>query len=195
MTEPKIGDPADRLEAAASDQFQPVNRRAGYGSALLERIVRQARRGGSLYAGEGKKLVEYFESRSLTIDGVAWVLIRGDAVALERCPKKAEKMGAGEWFVPGGKVEDVDGGDPVKTLARELSEEWPGVKLIEAIPLPIVQASRVGALVPFLMQPYRILIEGDPPEVSGDGNAIRWTSIAEAMCSPVPQVRMMIASL
>jgi hypothetical protein len=45
------------------DQFQPVaNRRAGYTDALGW-ALRQARKGGTLAAGEGLLIVEYYEAK------------------------------------------------------------------------------------------------------------------------------------
>jgi hypothetical protein len=44
------------------DQFQPVaNRRAGYGDAL-GMVLKVAQRGGTLAAGEGLLLIEYYEA-------------------------------------------------------------------------------------------------------------------------------------
>jgi hypothetical protein len=58
----KIGDPADR---DADGQFQPAPavHRAGYGDSddAKHRLFRLARAGGSLYAGEGKKLIDHYE--------------------------------------------------------------------------------------------------------------------------------------
>jgi hypothetical protein len=53
-------DPADKLDAAADGQFQPVNRRAGYGDQL-ERTLRFAKKGACLSAGEGAQLVAHYE--------------------------------------------------------------------------------------------------------------------------------------
>jgi hypothetical protein len=49
------------VSTEGQDQFQPVNRRAGYGDALYW-ALRQARKGGTLMAGEGLLLVEHFEA-------------------------------------------------------------------------------------------------------------------------------------
>lgn len=128
------------------------------------------------------------------IHGVAWVCIRDGTVALERCPKKADVLGVGEWFVPGGKIEHDEG--PEGALIRELREEWPGVDLMESASLPIVAGSPIppGPRGLFLMQPYRIRIDGVIPEMSADGVPVRMVAIEDALRSPVPQVRMMIAA-
>ncbi|MFN7341533.1 MAG: hypothetical protein ACK5VI_10700 [Opitutia bacterium] len=50
-------------EAAGQDQFQQVaNRRAGY-SDQTEWALRIARKGGTLAAGEGLLIVDYYEAR------------------------------------------------------------------------------------------------------------------------------------
>jgi ADP-ribose pyrophosphatase YjhB (NUDIX family) len=134
-------------------------------------------------------------AQPMTLDGVAWVLVRDGCIALEQCPKKAAKMGfaAGTWFVPGGKIEPGDDGDPRAALAREIGEEWPNATLVEAVALPIVQASPAGALL-FLMQPYRVWTRGGLPPISGDGVPVSWFTVEQALRSPVPQVRMMVAA-
>ena len=128
----------------------------------------------------------------MRLDGVAWLLIRGGRILLEKCPKKRVKMGVGVWFIPGGKIE---GDETVAlTLHRELREEWPGVMLERALPLPIVQASPAGLEPCFLMQPFVVEVSGPIPQWSGDGVELRWIPLEEALESPVPQVRMMIAA-
>lgn len=130
------------------------------------------------------------------IHGVTWLLIRAGRVLLEKCPKKAAKLGVGEWFVPGGKVE----GDETTRDAcmREIGEEWPTVDLIDLRPLPIIEGSRVGVQVDgedvFLMRPYLVRVRGSIPFSSADGIELRWVAIGEALSSPVPQVRMMVAA-
>jgi hypothetical protein len=42
-----------------------------------------------------------------TIQGVAFLLVRDGCVLMERCPKKAARHG-GEWFIPGGRIEESD---------------------------------------------------------------------------------------
>lgn len=136
--------------------------------------------------------------RRAHVDGVVWVVIRDGHVMLERCEKKARKLGIGEWFLPGGKLEAIDQGDPLSALVRELREEWPGVRLEEFEMLPIVEGSRVGAGTSdrglFLMRPYRIDVSGVIPEASSEGTPLRWAPVDEALASPVPQVRMMVAA-
>lgn len=134
------------------------------------------------------------------IHGVTWVLIRDGFVLLERCEKKARVLGVGEWFVPGGKIE----GDeiPEDALRREIGEEWPGVELLTAQPLPILEGSAVppGPRGLFLMRPYLVTVsfarcaDGTAPDESSEGTPLRWTPISEALASPVVQVRMMVAA-
>jgi hypothetical protein len=51
-------DPADK----GTDQFKPVsNRRAGYSPENFSRILKCARAGGTLQAGEGLQIIEHFE--------------------------------------------------------------------------------------------------------------------------------------
>jgi hypothetical protein len=49
-----------------TDQFQPVNRRTGYGDAL-SMALRIARKGGTLAAGEGALIVEHYEEQLATL--------------------------------------------------------------------------------------------------------------------------------
>jgi ADP-ribose pyrophosphatase YjhB (NUDIX family) len=128
------------------------------------------------------------------VHGVTWLLIRDWHVALERCPKKAAVLGVGEWFVPGGKIEGDE--SPEACCQRELREEWPGVEVLTMHPLPIVEGSAVppGPRGLFLMRPFVVTVRGDLPTYSGDGVRLRWVTIAEALASPVPQVRMMVAA-
>src|SRR4051812_10785709 len=95
------------------------------------------------------------------IEGVTWLLVRQGHILLEKCPKKAARMGAGEWFIPGGKCEG--GETPEQTVKREIGEEWPTVSIISLTPLPIVQCSPIG-VEPFLMQPYVVDVAGHIPK-------------------------------
>jgi hypothetical protein len=129
----------------------------------------------------------------MKIEGVTWLLVRKCQILLEKCPKKAAKMGAGQWFVPGGKSEGDE--TPEQTVRREIGEEWPTVSIISLTPLPIVQASPAGS-EPFLMQPYLVDVAGHIPDHAANGIPLRWTPLLEALfLSPVPQVRMMVAAL
>lgn len=131
----------------------------------------------------------------MTVHGVTWLLIREGHVLLEKCAKKARVLGVGEWFVPGGKVEAQDA-DEADTLRREIAEEWPDVRLLEYRPLPIVEGSPVpaGPRGLFLMRPFVVGVRGEMPSRSAEGTPLRWFPIDEALRSPVPQVRMMVAA-
>lgn len=128
------------------------------------------------------------------IHGVTWVLIRDGRVALERCEKKARVLGVGEWFIPGGKLEGDETTD--EALRREFAEEWPTMKLSNFWPLPIVEGSPVppGPRGLFLMRPYLVTAVGELPPTAAEGTPLRLAPVAEALASPVLQVRMMTAA-
>lgn len=133
----------------------------------------------------------------LRINGITFLVTypRQHSVLLERCPKKRAVLGVGEWFVPGGKLEE--GETELDALVREVREEL-GVEVFSAVPLPIVEGSMVppGPRGTFLMRPFYISTIGDIPERTVDGGIeLRWVPITEALRSPVPQVRMMVAAL
>jgi ADP-ribose pyrophosphatase YjhB (NUDIX family) len=129
-----------------------------------------------------------------TTHGVTWIVIRDGHVLLERCPKKARHLGVGEWFVPGGKLENGEGA--AEALIREIREEWPGVRIEEFEPLPLLEGSLVppGPRGVFLMRPYLVRVSGEIPSHSDEGVELRWIPLRVALNSPVPQVRMMIAA-
>lgn len=116
---------------------------------------------------------------------------------LEQCEKKARKLGfPDEWFVPGGKVERDDASESY-ALMREIREEWPTVRVEEFEPLPLVEGSNVGGdddYGVFLMRPYRIKVSGELGSASSEGTPLKWVPVVDALSSPVPQVRMMVAA-
>jgi 8-oxo-dGTP pyrophosphatase MutT (NUDIX family) len=134
------------------------------------------------------------------IHGVTWVLLdeAREYVLLEKCAKKARVLGVGEWFVPGGKLETIDYGDPYAALTREIAEEWPTVRIEQFAALPILEGSPVDSPVRgiFLMRPYLIRVSGEIPRKSSEGTELQWCWIDGqlALYSIVPQVRMMIAA-
>lgn len=132
---------------------------------------------------------------SVRIQGVTWLLIRDGCVLLERCSKKARVLGVGEWFVPGGKV---DGNETLEqALRREIREEWPWAEVYDAAPLPLLEGSPVPPAPRrglFLMRPFVVTVAGVPDEKTPEGTPLRWFPIVEALASPVPQVRMMVAA-
>jgi predicted NUDIX family NTP pyrophosphohydrolase len=129
------------------------------------------------------------------ISGVTWLLVREGRVLMERCPKKAAKLGVGEWFIPGGKIEGDE--SPLDALYREVGEEWPSVVVESGDWLPILQGSPIGVRerAAFLMQPFVITVRGEIPTHASNGVELRWVPLDEALASPVPQVRMMVAAL
>lgn len=70
----KIGDPSDKLDAAADGNFggkHTTNRRAGYSKTVtingeeiteLEWLIRRAKKDHTLASGEGRKIVEHYEA-------------------------------------------------------------------------------------------------------------------------------------
>lgn len=143
---------------------------------------------------ERRTLEEELAAMPVRVHGVTWLLIRDGSVLLERCAKKAKVLGVGEWFVPGGKIEGNE--TPIEACAREIREEW-GAYLRSATPFPILEGSPVppGPRGLFLMRPFLVAIDSEPPACTLDeGVPLRWVSIVEALCSPVPQVRMMVAA-
>jgi hypothetical protein len=85
---------------------------------------------------------------------------------------------------------------PELCLARELGEEWPGVRILRARPLPLLEGSSVppGPSGLFLMRPFRIATTYHLPDRTSDGVPLGWVDIYDALRSPVPQVRMMVAA-
>lgn len=150
--------------------------------------------------GEGdlaivRALLDRGGERELDASFIAWLLVDGRGnVLVERCPRKRALFG-GEWFVPGGRIND--GETPTAALWREMREEH-GITPDHPRPLPLVDLRAPGRKEPFLGQPY--VVESwrgevpdhclDHPEVS-----IRWMPIAEAMRTPVPAVRAMLAMI
>lgn len=145
---------------------------------------------------DGQTIVQ--ERRSPEVaHGVTFLLVRSGHVLLERCPKKREALGVGEWFVPGGKVEPYERAEDA--FARELHEElglvpraWRALPLVEG---SAVAAGRQHGI--FLMRPF-LVTRWKPgvPDCTLDGQVpLRWVDFAHALRSPVPQVRMMVAAV
>jgi 8-oxo-dGTP diphosphatase len=150
---------------------------------------------GGKVCGVGAAPAREASSAPGDVHGVTFLLIHDGCVLLERCPKKAVVLGVGEWFVPGGKLEP--GEAAIDALNREMGEEL-GVTPTGALPLPLLEGSAVppGPRGLFLMRPYLVTsYAGTLPSATVDeGVPLRWVPIAEALASPVPQVRMMVAA-
>jgi hypothetical protein len=68
-------------DALGQDQFQPVNRRAGYGDAL-EMALSAARKGWTLSAGQGALIVEHYEEKLAATQDALDAVMAFAAVAL-----------------------------------------------------------------------------------------------------------------
>lgn len=161
----------------------------------VEVNAREALRGLCAICDALLALPEAREAEERSVHGITWVVIRDGCVVLEKCPKKARKLGIGEWFIPGGKIEGTE--TAVAALFREVREEWPGCDIDRATPLPVLEGSPVNVAPPqgpFLMRPFLVEVSGEIPDVTSEGIPLRWVSIEEALRSPVPQVRMMVAA-
>lgn len=129
------------------------------------------------------------------VQGITFLVFMEDRVLLERCPKKRAVLGVGEWFIPGGKLEP--GEDEREALEREIMEEL-GLTVIIAEALPIIEGSRIppGPRGLFLMRPYLVHRYSGvvPNRTIDEGVPLLWFDVHDALRSPVPQVRMMVAA-
>ena len=95
-------DPADTaLDAAADGNFggkATTNRRAGYGDKI-DMVLRMARKGGCLAAGEGQMLVEHYEERLTAVEAERDTLSR--ILAALREPSETVLDAAFVHFYPG----------------------------------------------------------------------------------------------
>jgi len=96
--------------ALGQDQFQPVNRRAGYGDAL-KMAMSVARKGGTLSAGEGLLIIEHYEEKLAAARKDA---ARKDAITRESAIAALVEMGAIEWTHASVSQPFVDGGFDVR---------------------------------------------------------------------------------
>lgn len=134
------------------------------------------------------------------VQGVVFVL--RDAlgrILMERCPKKAARHGA-EWFIPGGRIEDVDRNDrpsaAVLALYREMAEEL-GCEPTAVFNLPIIDACGGPEWPHFLIQPFLVTAwRGEVPSYCLDHPEVplRWVEPAEAIASPAAVVRALVAA-
>jgi 8-oxo-dGTP pyrophosphatase MutT (NUDIX family) len=128
-----------------------------------------------------------------TMWGVCFVFISGGHVLLEQNRKKAawHHVSPETWFVPGGRVEGDE--STVSACIREVREEM-GVEVVALAPRPAIEVIGPNGFAlaqPFVVQRYT----GELPDfVLDKGYPLRWVPIAEALASPVAQVRMIVAA-
>lgn len=148
-------------------------------------------REGIADSGEWIDLMMYVEEKQ-GIHGVMFLLILGDKVLMEKCPKKA-KYFPGEWFIPGGWVENDDL-TPYHSMEREMMEEL-GCRPQNTNELPIVDATDSRGKS-FFMRPFVIgKWEGVVPDFCLDkpGTELAWVGLERARDSPVAVIRATIA--
>jgi len=137
-------------------------------------------------------LMMYVEEKQ-GIHGVMFLLILGDQVLMEKCPKKA-KYFPGEWFIPGGWVEDEDL-TPYHTMEREMMEEL-GCKPQHTDELPLVNAVDTVDHRSLLLRPFVIRRwDGVVPPFCLDKSEteLAWVFLERARDSPVDVIRATIA--
>lgn len=133
--------------------------------------------------------------RAPRVGAVCFLLVRDARILMERDPKKSARYG-GTWFLPGGRIERSDA-HSFATLVREMAEELECLPVVCA-PLPLVDASGVPAMRPFLMRPFWVQSwAGEIPDVCRDRPEVRyrWVPLEEARKSPVLAVRHMLNAL
>jgi len=157
----------------------------------LTEEVRESHREALADTPEWVDLMLYVEEKT-GIHGVMFLLILGDKVLMEKCPKKA-KYFPGEWFIPGGWVENDDL-TPYHSMEREMMEEL-GCRPQHTNELPIVDATDSRGKS-FFMRPFVIgRWEGTVPDFCLDkpGTELAWVGLERARDSPVPVIRATIA--
>lgn len=137
--------------------------------------------------------LKYRDDPTETVQGVAFILLRDAEVLMEKCPKKAARHG-GEWFIPGGRIEEEDESE-FMAFIREMEEEL-GVYASRYRTLPLVDACGGADWPSFLMRPYLVTEwDGELPDHTLDHPDVplRWVPVDEARRSPVAAVRVMMA--
>jgi hypothetical protein len=77
--------------ALGQDQFQPVNRRAGYGDAL-EMALSAARKGWTLSAGQGLLIIEHYEEKLAAVR-----VVESSEKSASDAPPEMNHMEASAW--------------------------------------------------------------------------------------------------
>jgi len=180
----------DRLLELAAEMVYTLGGGPFQWDSLLEE-VRESHREALADTPEWIDLMLYVEEKQM-IQGVMFILILGDHVLMEKCPKKA-KYFPGEWFLPGGWIEEGDL-TPFYAMIREMGEEL-GCRPQDVKELPIVDATDTRGNT-FLMRPFVIgRWEGTVPDFCLDKpeTELAWISLRRASESPVPVIRATIA--
>ncbi len=131
---------------------------------------------------------------TLRVKAVCFLLFKDGRVLMERCSKKAERLG-GEWFIPGGRIELSDT-STFDSLIREMEEEL-GCSPSNCEALSLVDACGPTD-PPFLMRPYLVRKwHGTIPTHCLDqtDNLLRWVPVEEARQSPVTVIRQILVAV
>ncbi len=109
---------------------------------------------------------------------VGAIAIQGDEILLIR---RGEEPGAGEWSVPGGKVEEGE------LLAQAVLREFQEETGLEAVCGPFVGwVERLEEFFHFVIMDFEVIVMSDDEPVAGsDADDARWVRLAD-----VPQLNL-----